>query len=357
MSKKKAKSSQKKGNDKKTQTKKKVISKTSQPKKGKAVVKAKKVVAKSKSSPVKKSKVIAKPVRKAVTKKSVKKPAPKKNVRVVIKSKPAKKTLVKKAPVRKTAAKKSVPVKKTSSRHSIKKPLSKKVVSVKSKASSTRLPAGKGGQSVVKPVSKVNAVKQIAKAPVKLKTVVVKPSKVAVVKPAKKIAEKVSKPVVTKTPVEVKAIASKPISTNHTPKLVVLAPEKNAPEPKGKYELEYVIHTSTSILFEFLTSPSGLSEWFCDDVNIRDGIYTFFWDGSQQQAKLIRMVEEKLIRYQWLDKPDGSYFEFRIEKDDLTNDISLIVTDFSDNDDEKASSKLLWDSQIDKLLHVLGSYF
>ncbi len=154
-----------------------------------------------------------------------------------------------------------------------------------------------------------------------------------------------------------KKIISQPIANNNVPKQVVVAPEKNLPEPKGKYELEYVIHSSTSILFEFLTSPSGLSEWFCDDVNMRDGISTFFWDGSQQQAKLIRLVEEKLVRYQWLDKPDGSFFEFKIEKDDLTNDISLIVTDFADNDDEKISSKLLWDSQIDKLMHVLGSYF
>lgn len=128
-------------------------------------------------------------------------------------------------------------------------------------------------------------------------------------------------------------------------------------EPKGKFELEFVIHSSPVILFEFLVSPSGLSEWFCDDVNIRNDLFTFFWDGTQQVAKLVKIVEEKLIRFEWVDKKDGSYFEFRIEKDELTNDISLIVTDFAENDEEKKSSALLWNSQIDKLLHVLGSYF
>ena len=60
-------------------------------------------------------------------------------------------------------------------------------------------------------------------------------------------------------------------------------------------------------------SPSGLSEWFSDDVNIRDGIYTFFWDGSEQKARLLTLKEEEFIRYQWMDRSDGSYFEFRIE--------------------------------------------
>lgn len=127
-------------------------------------------------------------------------------------------------------------------------------------------------------------------------------------------------------------------------------------EPKGKYELEYVAHTSSGILFEFLTTPSGLSEWFADDVNIQDGIFTFFWDGSEQKARLLSFKEEKFVRFQWFDKPDGTYFEFRIEKDELTGDISLIVVDFADEATDMQTSKLLWDSQVTKLLHVIGSY-
>lgn len=126
-------------------------------------------------------------------------------------------------------------------------------------------------------------------------------------------------------------------------------------EPKGKFELEYVVRTSASILYEFLTTPSGLSEWFADDVNIRDGIFTFYWDGSEQKAKLIGFKEEKFLRLKWLDKPDGYYFEFRIERDELTGDISLMIVDFADESSDLQTSKLLWDSQINKLLHVLGS--
>lgn len=126
-------------------------------------------------------------------------------------------------------------------------------------------------------------------------------------------------------------------------------------EPKGKFELEYVVRTSPVILFECLSTPSGLSEWFADDVNIRDGIFTFFWDGSEQKAKLLGYKDEKFIRFRWLDKADNSYFEFRIEKDELTGDISLIITDFAEEETDKETSRLLWDSQVNKLLHVLGA--
>lgn len=131
-------------------------------------------------------------------------------------------------------------------------------------------------------------------------------------------------------------------------------PEK---EPAGKFEMEFVIKASPELLYEFFSTASGLSEWFCDDVNIRNGIYTFIWDGQMQQARLLRTMDNQMARYQWVDKTDGSYFEFRIQRDDLTNDISLIVTDFAENKAEQESSKLLWNSQIEKLRQVIGSIF
>lgn len=140
------------------------------------------------------------------------------------------------------------------------------------------------------------------------------------------------------------------------PKPQVMPADKKK-EPKGKFEMEYVVHASAYLLFEFITTPSGLSEWFADDVNIRQGIYTFFWDGSEQQAKLIGYKDGKMARFQWLDKNDGSYFEFRLEIDELTGDVSLIITDFAEDPAEMATTKLLWDSQVNKLLHVIGAYY
>jgi hypothetical protein len=76
-----------------------------------------------------------------------------------------------------------------------------------------------------------------------------------------------------------------------------------------------------------------------------------------QQARLLKTIDHQLVRYQWVDKIDGSYFEFRLQRDDLTNDVSLIVTDFADTSTEKESSILLWQNQIEKLLHVIGSIY
>ena len=123
-----------------------------------------------------------------------------------------------------------------------------------------------------------------------------------------------------------------------------------------KYRLEYPIHSSINILYKRLSNPSGLSEWFADDVHIRNDVYTFFWDGSKQTAKLLKKKENQFVRFHWLDnEEDESYFEFTIQVDDLTNDVSLIVTDFAEDEDEKEENTMLWDTQVESLKHALGS--
>ena len=123
-----------------------------------------------------------------------------------------------------------------------------------------------------------------------------------------------------------------------------------------KYQLEYPIHSSINILYKRLSNPSGLSEWFADDVHIRHDVYTFFWDGSKQTAKLLKKKENQFVRFHWLDnEEDESYFEFTIQVDDLTNDVSLIVTDFAEDEDEKEENTMLWDTQVESLKHALGS--
>ena len=122
-----------------------------------------------------------------------------------------------------------------------------------------------------------------------------------------------------------------------------------------KYELEYPIHSSINILFDRLSTLSGLSEWFADDVNVdREGIYTFSWEGSEQQATLISKKKNNHVRFKWLGS-DEEYFEFLIQVDELTNDISLIVTDFADDEDDKEDAVQLWDLQIDNLKKIIGS--
>lgn len=127
---------------------------------------------------------------------------------------------------------------------------------------------------------------------------------------------------------------------------------------KIKFELEFSVKSSPKMLYSFLSTPSGLSEWFCDDVNSRGEMFTFFWDDSEETARLIAKKPDKFIRFRWeTDEEAGNknyFFEFKIEVDDLTNDVSLIVIDFAEPD-EVEESKLLWDSQIHQLLHHIGA--
>jgi len=118
-----------------------------------------------------------------------------------------------------------------------------------------------------------------------------------------------------------------------------------------KFELEYTFNTSPRVLFNRLSTPAGLAEWFADDVNLKNGMYSFLWDGTEQFAEVVSKKDNKHIRFKWVDEEEDSYFEFRIHKDELTGDLALLVTDFAD-DTEDASD--LWDSQIAELKHALG---
>lgn len=122
-----------------------------------------------------------------------------------------------------------------------------------------------------------------------------------------------------------------------------------------KFQSEFVIRSSPSLLYNYISNPSGLSEWFADNVNSRGEKYTFYWDGEEQSAFLIKSKQDSYVRFQWEDDEDTKYFfELNIVEDDLTGDVSLMITDFAD-DDEVEGAKLLWQSQIEDLKQILGA--
>jgi len=123
---------------------------------------------------------------------------------------------------------------------------------------------------------------------------------------------------------------------------------------KQKYQVEFQMHSSPKILYNYLSTPSGLGEWFADDVSVNEGVYTFTWSGNEQKAKMVHKREGQLVKFKWLDDPDEAFFEFEILTDELTNDIALLITDFSPPDDLE-ESKRLWDTQIHELKHIIGS--
>jgi uncharacterized protein YndB with AHSA1/START domain len=287
--------------------------------------------------------------------------------------KPAKPAAKKSA---KKAAKKA-PAKKKSASGGAKKVIAKKKIAPKKVASK---PARPSGRKVVKPskpikkeiksaklVVKKEVKKEIPKVPEKKPVINKAAEEKAILKKEKELAAENKKEEVlaimnTIPKAEISELSASKIAsitssiTNPVKKQGAYA-VKVEKEPNGKFEIEFGFRASPEMLYEFFSTASGLSEWFCDDVNIRNGIYTFIWDGQMQQARLLKTIDNQLAKYQWVDKTDGSYFEFRIQRDDLTNDISLIVTDFAETKADQESAKLLWHSQVEKLMHVIGSIF
>jgi hypothetical protein len=93
-----------------------------------------------------------------------------------------------------------------------------------------------------------------------------------------------------------------------------------------------------------------LQEWFADHVDERDGIYYFSWNGSEDTAEIMDSEEEKFIRFHWSHAPKGEYFEFAIEKSEVTNQTILVIKDFAEKKEIKDQSRL-WDHQVKDLFH------
>jgi len=126
------------------------------------------------------------------------------------------------------------------------------------------------------------------------------------------------------------------------------------PMSKQLYTLEYPVRSSPVILYGFLSTPAGLQEWFAEKVDERDGIFSFTWNGSTDKAELMESEDEKFIRFRWLHAPDNEYFEFRIEKSEVSNQTILVIKDFAEKKDVQ-DQKQLWDFQVNDLCHRIGS--
>jgi len=123
---------------------------------------------------------------------------------------------------------------------------------------------------------------------------------------------------------------------------------------KVKIELEFPIHASPGFLYQYLSTPDSLGDWFADNVNSRGKIFTFIWNGSEEVAERLSQKNDDSIKFKWVeDEEPETYFEFKIMVDALTKDVSLIVTDFAD-EDEVDELKMFWENQINELRHTIG---
>ncbi|HEY0046087.1 MAG TPA: START-like domain-containing protein [Flavobacterium sp.] len=126
---------------------------------------------------------------------------------------------------------------------------------------------------------------------------------------------------------------------------------------KVRYEIEFPVNSSPQLLYQYISTPSGLSEWFADNVNSRGEFFTFIWNDSEEKARLSSKKSGEKVKFRWVDESDKDtdfYFELRILEDEITKDVSLMVIDYAD-EEELDEAKLLWENQVSDLKHVIGS--
>lgn len=124
---------------------------------------------------------------------------------------------------------------------------------------------------------------------------------------------------------------------------------------KTKFELEYTFNTPVRVLYQRLSTPEGLAEWFADDVTVKGDIFTFIWQGTDARAKLVSAKENKSVKFKWLDfaVDEDNEFEFLIATREITGDNALIISDFAESE-EKEDAIYLWDTQVARLKKILG---
>ena len=126
-----------------------------------------------------------------------------------------------------------------------------------------------------------------------------------------------------------------------------------AKHTKKPFTMEFVFKASPNILFNFLTTPSGLSQWFAEGVDIVDDTYIFEWSGVKEQAKCLEKIEPDVAKFRWEDSEEDEYFLFQLEKSEVTGDTILFVTDFA-ADYELDDQKMLWENQVADLMKRVG---
>lgn len=124
---------------------------------------------------------------------------------------------------------------------------------------------------------------------------------------------------------------------------------------RKKIELEFNLNISSNMLYNYISSPSYLSEWFADNVRIYGNAYSFYWSDNKEVAILIKSKQDNYVRFQWEeDKNSKYYFEFLINTDELTGDVYLNIIDFP-NINEIEDSKMWWENQINRLRKIIGN--
>jgi hypothetical protein len=123
---------------------------------------------------------------------------------------------------------------------------------------------------------------------------------------------------------------------------------------KELFQIDYELKNGAAgLLWKLISTPSGLSEWFAENVEQENNVLSFQWGETIQKANIVSINPSSSIRFHWEDEPAEYYFEFKIDHSELTRDVVLSIIDFADASEKKGSIEL-WNSQIDALTRRSG---
>ncbi|PIQ48342.1 MAG: ATPase [Cytophagales bacterium CG12_big_fil_rev_8_21_14_0_65_40_12] len=128
---------------------------------------------------------------------------------------------------------------------------------------------------------------------------------------------------------------------------------------KNKFVTEFEVNASTKMLFPYLSTASGLAQWFAEDVNINeDKVYSFLWDGEEHKATKAAQKTNHFVKFEFLpeteeDEGDPTYIELRLMLSELTQSVFLQITDYSDLDDPEEQQDL-WENIVHSLKELIG---
>jgi len=120
-----------------------------------------------------------------------------------------------------------------------------------------------------------------------------------------------------------------------------------------KYTLEFTTRAKPELIYTYISTASGLATWFADDVNVNGKSYTFIWDGAEERAEMISKKINKMTKFKWLDREGDEFVGFEIVRDELTDDVSLLVTDYEEEEDVE-DAKAVWEVSMDQLKMTIG---
>ena len=125
-------------------------------------------------------------------------------------------------------------------------------------------------------------------------------------------------------------------------------------ESKRKIILEYDMKsTPVLLLWNYVSTANGLSEWFADNVVLNHKDCVFTWNGVSQRATMLGSRLGIYMKFRWEGDCVGSFIEFRITVNELTDATVLQVTDYVERGDEQDAIDL-WNSQIEILRRRIG---